>query len=76
MTPPFTVIIDFGRYKQEVPAEDYKEALDRAKFERERIIKLLEDMYYNKGEDGNCIYINHYPECCNCELIALIKGKD
>jgi len=36
MTPPFTVIIDFGRYKQEVPAEDYKEALDRAKFERER----------------------------------------
>jgi hypothetical protein len=32
----FTVIINFGRSKQEVAVETYKDALDRAKFERER----------------------------------------
>ncbi len=32
----FNVIIDFGRSKQEVTVETYKDALDRAKFERER----------------------------------------
>jgi len=44
--------------------------------ERDRIVKLLEDMYHNKGEDGNCIYTKHFPECCNCDLIALIKGEN
>ncbi len=32
----FTVIISFGRSKQEVTATTYKDALDRAEFERER----------------------------------------
>jgi hypothetical protein len=32
----FTVIINFGRSKQEVAVATYKDALDRAKFERER----------------------------------------
>ena len=32
----FTVIIDFSRSKQEVTVQTYKDALDRAKFERER----------------------------------------
>ena len=32
----FTVVIDFGRSKQEVTVQTYKDALDRAEFERER----------------------------------------
>lgn len=50
--------------------------LTETQIERERIIKLLEEMYYNKDENGNCIYTDHYPECCNCDIIALIKGEN
>jgi hypothetical protein len=46
------------------------------KFEQKRIIKLLEEQYDNCDENGNCIYIKHMPECCNCDLIALIKGEN
>jgi hypothetical protein len=42
--------------------------------ERERIIKLLEKQYDNKDENGKSIYQRHMPECCNCDVIALIKG--
>lgn len=46
-----------------------------AEEEQARIIKLLEAEYDNKDENGNCVYINHYPQCCNCDVIALIKGE-
>ena len=47
------------------------------KAERERIIKLLEtEMEHALGDDGKCLYVNHYREVCNCDLIALIKGEN
>lgn len=47
-----------------------------AEQEQERIIKLLEEQYDNKDENGKCIYERHMPECCNCDLIARIKGEN
>jgi hypothetical protein len=44
--------------------------------ERERIIKLLEEQYDNFDENGRCVYLRHMPECCNCDLIAFIKGEN
>ena len=45
--------------------------------EQSRIIKLLEvDMEHAFGEDGECVYEKHYPEVCNCEIIAFIKGEN
>ena len=60
--------------KQNVCSDCWVTARDA---ERERIIKLLEaEMEHALGDDGRCLYTNHYREVCNCDMIALIKGEN
>jgi hypothetical protein len=44
--------------------------------ERERIMALLRDDDRMLYENGKCQLENHWPEMCNCRVIALIKGEN